>query len=129
MSLIENIKKSEGFVGVVYKDSLGIDTIGYGTKLPIDEDEAELLLNHRLTKKRLELTNVKPVLKTLSRERQDVLFEMVYQMGVGGVLLFKKMWEAIEADDYFIASLEMLSSKWAKQTPLRAKRLSNIMRG
>ena len=30
MSLIESIKEHEGYVGVVYKDSLGIDTIGYG---------------------------------------------------------------------------------------------------
>ena len=30
MSLIESIKKNEGYVKVVYKDSLGIDTIGYG---------------------------------------------------------------------------------------------------
>ena len=30
MSLIESIKKNEGYVKMVYKDSLGIDTIGYG---------------------------------------------------------------------------------------------------
>ena len=29
MDLIESIKKHEGYVGVVYKDSLGIDTIVY----------------------------------------------------------------------------------------------------
>ena len=30
MSLIESVKKNEGYKGMVYKDSLGIDTIGYG---------------------------------------------------------------------------------------------------
>ena len=30
MCLINSIKEHEGFVAIVYKDSLGIDTIGYG---------------------------------------------------------------------------------------------------
>jgi len=49
--LVENIKDSEGFVDHVYQDSLGIDTLGYGTKMPLDKEEAELLLKHRLGKK------------------------------------------------------------------------------
>ena len=39
--LIDSIKKHEGYVGIVYKDSLGIDTIGYGfaiKDLELDED-------------------------------------------------------------------------------------------
>lgn len=129
MSLKENIKKSEGFVGTAYKDSLGIDTIGYGTRLPLSEKEAEMILESRLNFFKDVLLAKKPVIATLTEERQEVLYEMAYQMGVNGVLNFKKMWQAIDNSDFFIASLEMLNSKWARQTPQRAKRLSNIMRG
>ena len=129
MNLISSIKRSEGFVGTVYQDTLGIDTVGYGTKMPLDEDEAELLLAHRLEKFMFSLQDKKPDMMELSEERRDVLYEMAYQLGIGGLLKFKKMWSAIEERDFFIASLEMLNSRWAKQTPLRAKRLSKIMRG
>jgi len=129
MSLKEKLKKSEGFSGTVYKDTLGIDTVGYGTKMPLSEAEGLLLLEHRLLQKQMELTNAKPIVEELSEERHDVLDEMAYQLGVGGLLRFKKMWSAIEEGDFFIASLEMLSSKWARQTPQRAKRLSKIMKG
>jgi len=129
MALIDNIKKSEGFVGDEYKDSLGIPTIGYGTRLPISEAEAELILISRLDVFKASLVDKKPIIHVLSDERQDVLFEMAYQLGVGGVLKFKNMWHAIEHHDFYTASLEMLNSKWAKQTPNRAKKLAKIMRG
>ena len=51
MSLIESIKQHEGYVGVVYKDSLGIDTIGYGfaiKDLELDEDICEMILERKV---------------------------------------------------------------------------------
>jgi len=125
--LIEGIKKSEGFVGVVYKDSLGIDTIGYGTRMPLDEEEAALILEHRLNKKIEHLLKEKPFIRELSINRQNVLFEMAYQLGVNGLLGFKKMFNALENKDYRNAKLEGLDSKWRKQTPLRAKRMMDII--
>ena len=52
---------------------------------------------------------------------------MVFQLGVGGVSKFKAMWKALEENDYTTASIEMLDSRWAKQTPTRAENLSDIM--
>jgi len=127
MGLIENIKRSEGFVGMPYEDSLGIPTIGYGTKLPLDKEEAELLLYHRLDKKKKELLTYYPFIENLDDVRQEVLYEMAYQLGVGGLLKFKKMWSALKSTDWVKASEEMLDSKWAKQTPNRARKLASIM--
>ncbi len=128
-TLIEKIRKSEGYVGTVYQDHLGIDTIGIGTRMPIDEDEAELLLTHRLNKKVFELIRAKPVIITLSEERKEVLYEMAYQLGVNGLLKFKMMWLAIENYDFVTASKEGLDSRWHRQTPRRAEELMRIMRG
>lgn len=126
-NLIENIKESEGFRGEVYKDTLGFDTIGFGTKLPLSEDEAILILEHRLKAKIKELEQKEPFVNKLPLNKQEILAEMAYQMGVGGVLKFKKMWEALKRFDYKEASKQMLDSSWAKQTPNRAKKLSENM--
>ena len=53
---------------------------------------------------------------------------MVFQLGIGGVSKFKNMWKALEKEDYYTASQEMLDSRWARQTPKRAEDLSNIMK-
>ena len=128
-TLLEKIKESEGYVGTVYKDHLGIDTVGIGTRMPIDEEEAELLLKHRLLKKIKHLLDAKPIVSTLDDNKQSVLFEMAYQLGVNGLLKFKKMWSAIENNDFELASKEGLDSRWHKQTPERAEKLMAIMRG
>ena len=126
MKLIEDVKQEEGFRGEVYKCTEGFDTIGYGTKLPINEHEAELLLNYRLNKT---IGAVKSLLYDLQIDDRawDILYNMGYQMGVYGLLKFKNMIKALRNKDYERASIEMLDSKWAKQTPNRANRLAQEM--
>ncbi len=127
--VIESLKQEEGFEGMPYEDTRGYPTIGYGTKLPITEKEAELLLKHRLDEKILELSDKEPFFLELPAKAQEVIANMAYQMGVDGVLEFKKMWAALKNKDYQKAADEMLDSKWAReQTPNRAKRLAEIMR-
>ena len=125
--LVEDIKKNEGFVGRVYKDTLGYDTIGYGTKLPLSKEEAAIILEHRLVAKIKELEQREPFVNSLPLDKQEILAEMCYQMGVSGVLKFAKMWSALKMFDYERAAKEMLDSTWAKQTPNRAKLLSQKM--
>jgi len=159
--LVDDIKKDEGFNPYPYKDSLGIDTAGMGTKLPLtiaevemvmrerfanalrdihdggikfqesifplSKKEAESILQFRLNQKISELLEAKPIVFRFSQERQEVLFNMIYQMGVSGVLKFKMMWLALENFDYKVASQEMLDSEWATQTPNRAKKLAKQM--
>ena len=128
MSLIESIKRHEGYVGIVYKDSLGIDTIGYGfaiKDLELDEDICEIILERKL--KELE-TRVNLKFKWfiyMPQEIKDVVMEMCYQLGVGGVSKFKKTIAYLQNKQWEEASVEMLDSLWAKQTPNRAKELSN----
>ena len=53
---------------------------------------------------------------------------MVFQLGTQGVRNFKKMILALEEKDYFEAHVQMLDSRWAKQTPARCTELSEIMK-
>ena len=124
--LLEDIKAEEGFSAVVYKCTEGFDTIGYGTKMPITKEEAELILNHRLNQTKAQLTSYLYDLD-IKQEAWDILFNMAYQLGVNGVLKFKKMIEALRVKNYKEASKQVLDSLWAKQTPQRANRLMKRM--
>ena len=66
----------------------------------------------------------------LSPERQVVLIDMAHQLGKDGLSKFYNMKKALDSGDFETASKEMLNSKWAKKdSPNRAKRNANIMRG
>ena len=128
--LLKAVKLSEGFRDRVYKDTLGIDTIGYGfaiKDLVLDEDISEMILRRKLdslierVNKRFKWVSELPI------EAQDVIYEMCYQLGITGVSKFKKTLAYLENFEYKMASKEMLDSKWARQTPNRAKRLSDII--
>ena len=131
------IKKHEGFVPKIYRDSLGYATIGYGhLVLPTDHFEdgveySEVELNEVFEKDfQNALDNANKLIGDipLVYQAKEVICEMVFQLGIGGVSKFKNMWKALEEGDYYTASVEMLDSRWAKQTPKRAESLSNIMK-
>ena len=64
---------------------------------------------------------------TFPDELQHILVNMVFQMGAAGVGKFRMMKAAMEDGDFSEASLHMLESRWARQTPNRANRLSERM--
>ncbi len=127
MKLLDDLKVQEGFRGTVYKCSEGFDTIGYGTKLPLDKEESALLLNYRLQKRVQEVNVSLPHLET-TPEIWDMLYNMAYQMGTRGLLGFKKMLKAIEDKDYEEAYKQGMDSKWYKQTPNRALKVLSILK-
>ena len=49
-------------------------------------------------------------------------------MGKNGVSKFRNMMKALRGHNYSLASSEMLDSLWARQTPNRAKKLSDLMK-
>ena len=127
MSLIDSIKQHEGYVGVVYKDSLGIDTIGYGfaiKDLELDADVCDIILDRKL-KALNDMIMIKfNWYRYMPQEIKDIVTEMCYQLGVGGFSKFKKTIAYLQDKQFEKASVEMLDSRWAKQTPNRAKELS-----
>ena len=129
--LLEDIKKHEGFVEHVYDDSLGIPTIGYGfviKDLTLDEDIAEEILVRKLEKlKRNAIARFK-WLEDMPVEVQEVILNMCYQLGVTGTSKFRKAISALQEGDWEEAANEMLDSLWARQTPNRAKELSDTIR-
>tara|TARA_Y100000004_G_scaffold163458_1_gene192856 strand:- start:56 stop:487 length:432 start_codon:yes stop_codon:yes gene_type:complete len=131
------IKEHEGFVPRVYKDSLGKRTIGYG-HLCVEPEQWDD--DKEYTKEELEevfnkdfdeaLKNAESLIgdRPVNFIAKQVIIEMVFQLGIGGVGKFKKMWSALDNEDYGEASFQMMDSLWAKQTPKRAEKLSHKMR-
>tara|TARA_R100000808_G_C2135305_1_gene143718 strand:- start:1133 stop:1558 length:426 start_codon:yes stop_codon:yes gene_type:complete len=129
--LLESIKKNEGFRSRVYKDSLGFDTIGYGfaiKDLDLDENISEQILIQKLLKLVKNTHKKFPWLDEQPEVVKDVIYEMCYQLGVTGVSKFKKTLKYVEQNDYESASIEMLDSRWALQTPARANLLAEKMK-
>ena len=131
MSLLERIKHHEGYRSKVYKCTEGYDTIGYGfaiKDLEFDEEIAELILIRKLDKLMNRINKTFHWWRTAEEEAKNVVVEMCYQLGVSGFSKFKKTIDYLEKKQYAKASVEMLDSKWANQTPNRAIELSNIIK-
>ena len=129
--LFDQIKRHEGFSATVYTCPAGKLTIGYGRNLidkGISKVEANQMLYNDLYDIEMELLRRVHCFEKLDRVRRDVLINMAFNLGVNGLLNFKKMMAAVN-DGYFeLAAKEMLDSKWAKQVGNRALELSEQMR-
>jgi lysozyme len=126
------IKTDEGLKLFPYNCSEGFLTIGYGRNIEINgisKEEAEYLLNNDIREAEAKASILVDYFDGLSDDRKIVLVSMAFQMGATGLSKFKQMLTAIDNKDFDKAAAEMLNSKWAKQTPERAKRLSKMMKG
>ena len=126
-SLIEQLVDHEGLELHPYEDSLGILTIGVGRNLEergISEDEAFYLLGNDIEVIWDELIKQHPIVEDLDDQRQMILLDMAFNMGVPRLGKFKKMWAAIEDGDMNEASKQALDSRWADQVGRRAERLA-----
>jgi lysozyme len=113
-----------------YKDTVGKLTIGVGRNLEdvgITEEEALFLLRTDITRVITVLDATFPWFRFLDDVRQRVLADMCFNLGVSGLLKFRKTLELVEARRYKEAAEEMLNSLWAKQVGGRAVRLAKMM--
>ena len=131
MSLLNQIKKHEGFRPTVYQCTEGYDTIGYGfavKDLELTKDIAEKILIQKVAKLESNISKKFLWYHTAPQEAKEVVINMCYQLGLSGFSKFKKTIYLLETEQYEDASIEMLDSLWAKQTPIRAKELSDVVR-
>ena len=130
MDLKQQLIREEGAESCAYQDSLGYWTIGVGRLIDsrkgggLSNDEIEFLLENDIKRNYEAVLKALPWMEKLSDQRQAVLIEMAFQMGVSGLLQFKRTLGSIEDGQYGEAAVEMLESKWAKQTPKRAYRMA-----
>jgi lysozyme len=134
IDLKERIKKHEGYCKTVYKDTLGFETGGYGHKIipgesiPTDRSGWEELFESDFQRA---VDGSERILDgfDIDARAREVIIEMVFQMGEAGVSKFKNALSHLKEKRYIECAGEMLNSRWRKQTPVRAKKLAEIMAG
>ena len=137
--LLESVKKHEGYRNKVYLDTLGKRTVGVGHLCVEDfwEDDKEYdekflmtILEHDL---QTAIKGAKDLMAEngcmdIDEQAEELIIEMVFQLGKTGVSKFKNMWKALSGLEYSAAADQMLDSRWAKQTPNRANGMADVMR-
>ena len=149
--LVNKLITHEGLRLQVYKDTLGIDTIGIGRNLEdrgitdeelawmdipnmdiiyeygISEADAMYLAENDVQIVEEELLRAHPCVDRLDSVRQLILVDMAFNMGVPRLNKFKKKWAAIHENNFEEAAKEMLDSRWANQVKSRATKLAHAM--
>lgn len=139
--LTAHIELDEGDRHTVYDDAtgkpivpgytcVGNPTIGVGTLLSapggITEAECRMLLSNRIAIARQQAATI-PAFGCLNEDRRGVLIEMVFQLGLAGVLKFQNTLLAMEAGNFTAAAAGIRNSHLAQQTPARAARYAKII--
>ena len=130
--IANRIKANEGFRQDVYKDQLGNPTIGYGHLIRTKESffykkrhSKETLLKIFYIDLGKAISDFKNYFdyNNLSDNEQEVIIEMIFQLGIKKVLRFKKFNFYIKKKQFYLAAFEMMKSRWYWQTPKRVDKL------
>ena len=132
---VARVEEHEGFRLEPYKDSLGNTTIGIGHLVrpgenfgpSITEKQARDLFKTDLSEAERGAQSL-PVYQKLNAPRQQVLTEMVFNMGLPTVKQFHRTLRRMDEGKFDMAADSMLKSKWARQVGQRAKTLAAIMK-
>jgi lysozyme len=128
---IENqLVEHEGLRTRVYEDTTGHLTIGVGRNLSdqgISKAEALILLRNDIADARRELDENLPWWRGLSPIRQRVVLDLAFNLGIRGLLKFRRTLASIQAGNHTAAAGQLLESKYAQQVGVRALRLARMM--
>lgn len=129
--LRDELTRDEKEMLTLYKDTVGKYTIGVGRNLSdrgINHEESQFMLDNDIKLVESDLNSKLPWWVNLTDNRQRVLANMCFNLGINRLLGFKNTLEFIKTGEYNKAADGMLQSLWAKQVGERATRLSNMMR-
>lgn len=149
--IIEFIKEHEGYRPHVYKDSLGIPTIGIGfnlmrpdakkiaTQVGVDyneilsgkqslsDDQVKEIFKITLTIAYNDAKKWLPGFDGLPKNIKLAVLDLSFNMGYTRLSKFVKTKAFIEAGDYNNAAVELQNSKWATQVGKRVKSIINLL--
>ena len=134
--LRETLKVDEGVKNEIYLDHLGLPTCGIGHLITEDDPEHGLDVGTHIDDERVNELFDQDVQVTLGEcrllyedfddlpeEAQQIIANMMFNMGRPRLSKFKKMKEAVDNRDWIEAGNQMMDSRWYKQVTTRADRL------
>jgi lysozyme len=138
--LRETLKVDEGVKNEIYLDHLGLPTCGIGHLITEDDPEHGLEVGTHIDDERVNELFDQDVEVTLGEcrllyedfddlpeEAQQIIANMMFNMGRPRLSKFKKMKEAVDNRDWIEAGNQMMDSRWYKQVTTRADRLVTRM--
>ena len=134
--LYKQLKNDEGEVCKVYNDHLGYLTFGIGHLITQKDPEAALPLGSPVSEERVKECFDRDVASSISEIKflvkdfddkpdivQEVLVNMLFNLGYHRLSQFKKFLRAIKNNDWNEAAKEGRDSRWYTQVTKRAERL------
>lgn len=126
------IQRHEGKSLKLYKDSLGLYTIGYGRLLDpsmggISDDEALYLLDNDIAKAHV-ACGAYPWFAKLSDAREAAMLDLMFNMGPKRLAGFVKFLTAMSKEDWNTAADELMNSKWYGQVGKRGPEIVALIR-
>ena len=125
--VFETLKIDEGVEYQIYLDHLGYPTFGVGHLVTDNDPEAGLEVGTGISNERVweafESDLDTSVADDFPEEVQQVVVNMMFNMGRPRLSKFKKMLAGLESGDFKTAALEGRDSKWYNQVTNRAERL------
>ena len=138
--LRETLKVDEGVKNEIYLDHLGLPTCGIGHLITEDDPEHGLEVGKHIDDERVNELFDQDVQVTLGEcrllyndfddlpeEAQQIIANMMFNMGRPRLSRFHKMKQAVDGRDWIEAGNQMMDSRWYKQVTTRADRLVRRM--
>ena len=136
-AVFEQLKIDEGVVYEIYKDHLGYPTFGVGHLVTENDPEHGAEVGTPVSESRVAECFERDLDTSISEcvalygeqfeswpgEVQEILVNMMFNMGRTRLGGFKNFRKALEAEDWKKAAVEGRDSRWHKQVTNRAERL------
>lgn len=145
-SLLDDLRRDEGFRRKPYLCSAGYLTIGYGWNLeahPVPYNQLVRFVKQGINRREADLNLIDHLndciadagrhfawysaLAKADPVRRDVILNMLFNLGINRFLGFRNTLKALARGDYSTAAKEMQDSKWYRQVKGRAVRLVAMM--
>lgn len=138
-TIAAHLEREEGRIRHAYQDHLGYWTIGVGRLIDkrkgghLSDAEIDMLLANDIRAKMAALES-HPGLKDAwtavkdNPARAAALLSMAFQMGAEGLADFKNSLRLVAEKKWAAAAANMMQSLWARQTPERAARVTNMIK-
>jgi len=130
--LREQLIKHEGLKLRLYRDPVGLLTIGVGRNLDaigITRDEALFMLDNDIDQVVLQCTDAFPwFAQGINSVRQRAVADLCFNMGINKLKEFKHTLGDLAEGDFDSAADNLILSKWFRQVGVRGPRIVHMIR-
>lgn len=106
-----------------------LEYVGHDCRVKfISNDQAAYLCRNDLNRVKKELDNALPWWRDLNPDRQFVMIDLCFNMGLTTLLTFRKTLDSIATGYYIRAGEQLMQSKYARQVGKRAERNAECLK-